>query len=320
MSETEKKEMISCEKKGSKYFVKINYSSLDIINTCMRKARYLLHDGLRAKTESPALSFGTAIHKALEYWYQIPIEERKMPTHAHDIAQAIAYGQDAPDDPVFNTVKEFVEAGGPLREVPQGDKRSLANGAKILVEYCKRYKDDGLTVVYDSLGEPLIERMVTFRIYDNFDLAIDYFGTIDVILENRQTGVVAVTDHKTTSQLGKEFYNRVKPNHQYTGYVMGAEQALGIESRIFMVNGIQTAKTKQEFARQFTNRNEEDFEELTNSVEFAVRNYIRALESGKWTQNAPQPCTMYGGCQFIKACEVPENIRANVIRSLWNLQ
>jgi len=311
------KEMLSMTTEGDQTHVKINFSSLDLIQTCPRKAYYTLVRKIRGGT-SPALMFGTAVHKALESWYLTPLEQRIIPTNALDKAKLHLYSSDRPfgpdsEVPMYNAIHEFIMHSDP--NVPDSDKRCQLNGIKILVEYFKRYKDDGLTVVSDSKG-PMVERRVEFPIHVSPDLKITYFGTVDVILENKQTGVVMVVDHKTTSALGSGFYNRVKPNHQYTGYVQGAQVDLGLDTNLFMINGLQVAKTKYDFARQVTERTEEDFEELKNAVLMNVRLFMTFHESGIWPQNAPQPCTMYGSCKFLKACEVPSNIRESVIRSL----
>ncbi len=82
---------------------------------------------------------------------------------------------------------------------------------------------------------------------------------------------------------------------------------------MFMINGIQTAKTKTEFARQITERTEDDFRELTVATRQAVETWLNA-EKFDYPMTAPNPCSMYGGCQYRKICELPENMKAQVIR------
>jgi len=313
------KEMISVSEKNNKTYVKINFSSLDIINTCLRKTFYSLEKGYRNTEPSPALIMGSAIHKALEVWYLSDPAERIVPTNANDNGLKVALGHlDPPPGSVFfAAIKGFAEVMEPVKDTPASDKRSIDNGIKILVEYFKRYKDDGMEVLCDSEGLPYVERLASHVMYDSSDLQITYFGTVDVILQNKQTGIVAVTDHKTTAALGTQFYNRLKPNHQYTGYLWLAQKELLIDTRMFMINGIQIAKTKQDFARQFTERDESDFQELENAVVGGVKRYLEARETGVWTQNAPQPCTMYGSCSYLRVCEVNPKLRENVISSLW---
>jgi hypothetical protein len=207
-----------------------------------------------------------------------------------------------------------------LQALPEEDKRSLSSGIRILRAYFKRYHDDGLEVARDKFGIPYIERSFSFPIVELENLQINYFGTIDVILQNKETGVLMVADHKTTASLGSEFYNRCNPNPQYTGYVMGAQRALDLDVKLFMINGIQTAKTKTEFARQVTERGEEDFMELKISVAEQVDRWLRANEAQAFAQTAPNPCSMYGGCTYRKICEVPYKLKETVISSEYKIK
>ncbi len=319
------KEMLSLEIEPSGRIVaRINFSSLDLINTCLRKSKYILEDKLQAEEEAAALTFGTATHKALEHWYTLMPEERDTMTPKHkEIAEMLALGvADYPVDIVDNSgclsaIRKFVEAAHPLRFTPDNDKRSILNGVSILQAYFKHYAKDRWHVYSDKDG-PMIERLISFVLVDEPMLHITFFGTIDVVLENLDTGIKLVTDHKTTAQLGQPFYSRIKPNHQYTGYVLAARTVFGLDTNSFMVNGIQVAKTKQEFARQITERNEEDFEELRISVVDAVLRYARARQTGHWPMTAPGPCSNYGNCQFIDVCGVNSKLKYAILSSKYS--
>lgn len=316
--------MLSLTKDSSgKYFCEINFSSLDLIQTCLRKSYYVLDQQLVKDEEAPALSFGTAIHKALEYWYTLPVSERELPSKYKEHAELIGFGHPIPEAETvgaLGAIKRFYEAGRiGLANTDATDKRSLANGIKILIAYFKHYANDGLEVYSDKDG-PCIERKISFTIYDSPELKIDYFGTIDVILQNKETGIVMVADHKTTHALGSEFYQRCKPNFQYCGYVMAAQQVLGLSTDKFMVNGIQVVKTKQEFARQVVSFDEGDFNDLRMAVLTRVKQYIQAKEAGYWPMTAPGPCSNYGGCQFLSVCSIPDSIKKNVIQANWKIK
>jgi hypothetical protein len=311
--------MLTLTRTSNKAHVKINYSSLELLQTCLRKSHYALNLGLRQDTESDALAFGSSIHKALEHWYQLPQEERELPDKLKEEAELMAFGHGTSEPArhgALEAIRQFVLCKhATLSQLPEDDKRSLAAGIRILRAYFKRYADDGLTVLLDNTGKPYIERLSEYRLIDTDDLTVDYFGTIDVILQNKETGIIMVTDHKTTATLGTEFYNRCKPNPQYTGYVLLANKALNLNTNLFMINGIQTAKTKTEFARQVTERNEEDFAELTMSIDEQVRRWLRAIDKQAFPQTAPNPCSAYGGCQYRTICEVPNALKSNVIKA-----
>lgn len=243
-----------------------------------------------------------------------------MPDTLKEEAELLAFGHNL-DVPArhgaLESIRQFVNAKRDvLSLLPEDDKRSLQSGIKILRAYFKRYHDDGMLVYRDDSG-PYIERRAEHRIIDTDDLVVDYFGTIDVILQNKETGTLMVADHKTTASLGSEFYNRCKPNPQYTGYVLLAREAFKLPVNLFMINGIQTAKTKTEFARQVTERTDGDFEELRDSVNEQVRRFIRAEVMGKYPQTAPNPCSAYGGCQYRIVCEVPNGLKESVIKATY---
>lgn len=316
MSILDTKEMLSVTRLDGHTTVNINYSSLDLIMTCPRKAYYALHRRLRSDDESAALVFGSAIHKALECYYSLPFETRTLPKNAADKADHLVWGNEVEDadNGCMRAITAFRERALSLESLGTDDKRSLNNGAKILIKYFQTYANDGFIVVNDKHG-PIVERRVSFEIFNSKLLTINYFGTIDAILKNEKTGIITVVDHKTTSALGKEFYNQIKPNHQYTGYVIGAQRFLGIDTDMFMVNGIQVAKTLHTFARQFTNRTIEDYLSLAETVIYAVANYMHASEQNAWPMNAPKPCTMYGGCTYHRICSVPVQLRENVLKA-----
>lgn len=289
-----------------------------MIHTCLRKVQYSLVRNLKSDTESPATLFGSAIHKALEHWYSLPIEKRALTMAEAKEADVLVFDSDTIRDGALESIRCFIQRGADLRSLDDADKRSLQNGVKILKAYFKQYADDGLEIVKDANGGNLIERDVEFRMYDDENVCINYFGTVDAVLRNANTGQLMVVDHKTTAALGKEFYNRIKPNHQYTGYIMGMRKVYGIDTNLFMVNAIQVAKTKCEFARQVTERTEEDFNELRGAVVHAVRTFLSARETNFWPQHAPHPCSNYGGCQFLDICSAPDKLRETIIGAKYD--
>lgn len=301
--------------------VEINFSSLSVINDCMRKAEYSLIRNLRATTEAEALTAGKAIHKALEHWYSLPAHLRQLTDTENEMADALIsqplQGESLPYETALDSINAYVVAAQPLKWLGADDKRSLYNGIKILKAYFKHYADDGLEVLRDDSGKPYIEREVEFQIHEDGDKVIRFHGTIDIILKNIISGQVFVADHKTTAALGSAFYNRIKPNHQYTGYIWAARECLGIETDSFLVNGIQVAKTKSEFARQPTQRNQEDFEELRLAMIDAATRILKAKEYNLFPMNAPNACNQYSTCQFYEICSIPKSLRETVIRAKY---
>lgn len=216
----------------------------------------------------------------------------------------------------LESLRQFVLAGESFRSTPPEDKRSTENGLKILQKYFKTYANDGLMIALDSSNKPLVERRVEYCILDTPTLKIFVFGTIDAVMHSEITGTFPA-DHKTTWQLGNDFFNRLHPNFQYTAYVLGARECLGIDTNTFMVNGIQVAKTKYEFTRQFTTRTEEDFQEFKASVIHYVKVFLQCMENDFFPMSTPDPCVSYGRCEFGRICEVPKTIQKNVIQTAY---
>lgn len=307
--------------------VRVNFSSLSLIQECARKAEYSLVRNLRSHLESPATLFGSAIHKGLEVFYSGARNERTVPHNYAVIMQQIGCSFWDPaweSSLLLRAARAFVLKMDALKDLPHDDKRSISSGVWILQHYFLTYINDPFVVLCDKDG-PIVERKFSIPIYREPGLEIIGFGTIDVILENEQTGTILAADHKTTSQLGTQFYQRLNPNHQYTFYTMAAREIFGLETNSFLVNALQvkpkpkTARgTIPDFARQVTTRNEGDFRELRLALVSAVKSFLRYHEVGFFPMTAPSPCSNYGGCQYLELCSAPESLRENVIKARFS--
>ena len=318
------KEMISVRREGSRTFVRINSSSVSVIQECLRKAKLSLHEGWRSETESPATLFGSGIHAALEVFYRGAREERILPRF--EKMELLAFGGRLPDADMGNLIlratRAFLDRTEALKTLPETDKRSHMNGVYILHEYFKTWIDDPYVAHIDEKGEPYVERPFTFRLHESDGLVVDYFGTIDLVVRHVTTGEILVCDHKTSSVVGNDFYNRLKPNHQYTGYLLGAKRGLGLDATGFLVNCLQVKekpKTSRgsapHFPRQVTTRDEDDFNEFRDAVVTAALEYVSARRIGVWPIGPVNACATYGGCSFLSVCSAPTSMRQSIIKS-----
>lgn len=314
------KEMLSISEESGQTVVRINYSSLSVIQECPRKSFYLFEEGLRAKMDSPATLFGAAYHKALEVFYSAPREQRIIPHDFNELSDLMAFGHPAPsNDLLFRCIAAFVEAGAPLSGLAAGDKRSLPTGVWNLQHYFKTYIGDPWEVLCDDRG-PIVERRCETVLYDKGNLKIIAFGTIDVVLRNAQTGVKLATDHKTSSIIGNDFYNRINPNSQYTLYYHMAKTVLGLDISGFLVNCIETKARPvtarggpPKFLRQVTTRTPEEVEEVLQTFIAAVKQFLLWKEEGFFPLGHVNSCASYGGCSFLQVCSSPSVIRNTVI-------
>jgi PD-(D/E)XK nuclease superfamily len=303
--------------------IKLNSSSLSIIQTCPRKAFYLLHAGWRSKVVSSPLVFGSAIHKAMEVFYGTPRAERgELPPNFEDQAALIPYEPNFDlSHWAYRAVQAFVRAAEPLRMLPDTDKRSLSSGIWALGHYFRVYWNDIYVTACDEQG-PIVERTFSVPFLEARDFDVELFGTIDTVLRNEASGEVLPGDHKTSSQMGSDFLNRIKPNHQYTGYLWGAKHALGLETENFLINGIQvkarplTARGgPPTFTRQITKRTEQDFAEFRDVVDWACRSYLSWIKHEVWPLGPIDACSSWGGCQFLDICSAPNSLRSNILEA-----
>lgn len=321
------KRMMTVHREAGHTTVYINASSLSIIQSCMRKAEYALHRDLRSELGSPATTFGSAIHKALETFYTAPREQRILPPNFRKEMEMMVGGEIPHENSflLYRATRDFIRMASPLSNLPADDKRSIESGVWSLSHYFETYIDDPYEVMQDSQGKYMTELTLQTILISRPELTIYIFGTIDVILKSLTNLQILVTDHKTSSMVGKDFYNRLKPNHQYTGYIYLVQQCLGLSTDKFMVNCIQvkpkpkTARgTRPDFPRQITTRSPEDITEFKACVEFYVEQYLKSMDSGVWPQGSPDSCSMYGGCQYLDICSSPHAIRQNIIDSRYN--
>ncbi len=320
------KEMISVSDTGGKTRVRINFSSMDVIQNCLRKAKFLLVDKWKPETESVATVFGSAVHKALEVYYSGAPEERKMVSLDDLSMMALGPGGmfSNSSNLLMRSVAAFAEKAAPLAQLPDSDNHSLVNGAWILHCYFKTFIDDPWVTFVDKDG-PFVERVFSLVIHEDADLIVEIFGTIDFAFRHIHTGEIMPGDHKTAGFLnfgGSSYFDREKPNHQYTGYLMGFREVFGHDTNRFLANIIEKKarpKTPQakgvSFPRQITERNEDDFTEFREAMMHTVRLFLEARRTGVWSMGPIGACTAYGSCQYRQVCSVPRAMRETLLKA-----
>lgn len=321
MPEREPKEMLSIGTlPDGRADIRINYSSYTLISLCKRKAHYALNRGLVSNYESEATLFGRAIHAALEVWYTSPRSARKRGSaQCDDYIASLEAGIAVPSHGQClrcASQARFLEVAQALSALDSSQKRSVRNGLTILDAYFDTYLDDPFVVLSDALG-PICERRVSMILADESDSRVTFFGTLDTVLINEHNQHIVLCDHKTTSGLGTDFLQRIRPNWQYTNYLAAFRRTWPQhDTRTFMSNGLLVAKTKTAFLRQFTEIDDGLIEEARISLlDSAYDWWARVKSDGPWTMNAPDPCTQWGGCQYRTICEVPGHLRESIIAS-----
>lgn len=305
--------------------VRLNSSSLGVIQECLRKTKYSLHEKWHPEAEGPATLFGSAIHSALEVYYTGNLDERRLPKL--ETLEMMSYGHTAEGeetDLLLRTTRAFIKKAAPLAPLPEGDKRSIQNGVWLLHEYFKKFLDDPFVAHRDDSG-PYVERSFTLPYASTSRVDIELFGTIDFVFRNSLTGDFLPGDHKTTSSLSfgdSSYYDREKPNTQYTIYTLAANRILGVKTEDFMVNVFEVKarpKTARgsgpSFPRQITKRTEDDFTELEEIIHDSVDRYLYAIDHDRWPLGPVDVCGKYGGCSYRQVCASPKSLRGTILEN-----
>ncbi len=270
--------------KDGKWF--INSSSVEVLQSCYRKGEYLFEHGLRSES-SKAQAFGTLIHKVLARWYEMPSDLRNADTMTGIYEAEWKVANYTPEDDSPKTHK---------------------NGLATMLKYADVFKADDLQVVLDQAGKPMVEWSFEFELAPD----IVYFGTVDMVVKDKNTDKIYVLDHKTTSALGVQFNNSWNPNHQITGYIWAISQA-GFECDEALIQGIQVMKTKQEVCRVPTRRTQENFQDWKSTVVDAVLRYKSYREFGFFPHAGNHTCSGFSGCQFLDFCKASREVRKELI-------
>lgn len=172
--------------------VRLSFSRIDTYRTCPRMFRYRYVDRLPGQP-APALSFGTAIHEALERFY-----DRKLP-------------EEPTEDELVGFLYDAWDSSG-FREVDRSEQtRWYRQGQQVLRSYHRRVTGDySLPVATEAWFElPFDDAVVV--------------GSIDRVDDD--DGVLRVVDYKTNKRVKDR--DRVKRSLQLSIYALACEHLYG---------------------------------------------------------------------------------------------
>ena len=233
-------------------------STIDLFLKCRKKYEYRHVMDLEAKTVSPALEFGKAIHLGLEAYY----------THQRSLDEAVR---------AFATCYSDRE----------GDElRTVENGVKLLTTYAEVYKHESLEILGLEQGFA-----VPVPHPDKPGHSIIYGGKLDGLV--KWDGAVYVLEHKTTSALNYSYFEQFRPNQQLDGYVYGARALTGLPIAGVLVNALEpwkevkrvTDKTKRpedHFARAPIQRSEIELEDFARDVNEIVGEILKCEQDNRY--------------------------------------
>lgn len=195
---------------------------------------------------------------------------------------------------VEEAVRVFKEA---FKENPTEDgKRTHKVGEWILKNYADKYRDQPWK---------LLQSETAFS--EELPNGKRLMGRVDKIIE--WDGVLWVVDHKTTSQLGAQFFKMASPSLQFPGYVWAARK-MGYPVVGVVVDAILVAKGLLEsssrarltpLARYDEYMSDALMKDWMRTVTEIQESIDLSLDEGRWTPNF-DACTYYGECPYRRVC------------------
>lgn len=284
---------------------------------------------------SPALTFGSAIHKGLEVFYARDGADTK-----EQVYEAVAK----------EVEKEYAKAGESLFN----EWRTLDRAIYTLERYTNEYWDEpvevyrkqdggfaiempfsipiGVIDVYRKVQVPPNIRSAVYldRLFGEH-LPRYYFGekkirTIQVFWTGRidlcakVDGEPWVIDHKTTSILGETYWKMFALSQAAVGYVWAARQSTRLPFSGLCANVIVGRKPTKTgvslaFERRFFPYPAHRLEEFVPNALSMTRNFVDQIVSGDFPRYTGQCISKYGVCPYHSVCEATPASREMILFS-----
>lgn len=304
------------------YALSIDNTSLEHFQECARRAQYYLIEGREPATPATALSFGGAIHKALEVIIRYGVTEQTK----HEAKARLIQHFDA-------------------HPVGPDEYRNLDMALSVFDRYTTKHPLELWEVMKDANGEPMVE--ISFEcplgsltlngpirraprdciVGCDDASATEFFvktlyilwtGRIDAILY--WDGEHWVLDHKTTSIAGPGFFNDFILSQQTVGYAWAGSNLLKLPVKGLVLNALMARRpTKTGVSIEFDRRryiySPEMLHEWEENTLATVSDFIAHLQRGffpmqtKWCQGK------YGQCKYHEVCVLGRQHRLPYLQS-----
>lgn len=299
-------ELVSIQRRSPYIDRSIDNTALASFMECPRKFYYsMILNRRKGGLTKPALSYGTTWHAILETHYKT----------GGDVA----------------AVKEAAIVSWQQHDNPD-DHRTLERALKAYVGYLARWGDhqsdsagNGKTVGFPDT--PVVE-LATELWWEG--ALHPYAGKIDRVFELQ--GLYYVEDHKTTSQLGANYFYQFDPSNQMMGYAVLAQELTGLPIAGVRINAHGVLKTQDKFERKIVTYSQPRLAEWKRNY----NHWINRLESsliqigvgdttGIIDENPEETllsafphqfnacAAKYGMCQYAEVCTSPPHLRKKII-------
>lgn len=289
-----------------------------MFQTCPAKFALRIRDGWVPIRRRAALGFGGAVHAGLAEWYRTGDKIKSIERLVHVWPE----------------------------NMPADDFRTREKAAQTLIEYLNEYPQETFKII-GFPEDPLVEKAFTVDTgmflecpdcegyMDDGDFQtgkcsncdkelepIQYGGVIDAGIEF--AGKAYVLEHKTTTQMGSNYFLQFKPNNQVTGYIWGLTKLTSMKVGGAMVNAIGIYKAQgTKFERHITNRAEQEIAEWLLHVLVTCNEIKRCERTGIWPWRT-MACTLYGLCDYHNVHvlahenERDKRLEQDYVKSTWD--
>lgn len=309
-----------------------NSGFMEGVSTCSRYLQYKTLNLRVSAGEKSALNFGSAIHLALEHRYRHyknqPVDQKYY-------------------DDVANLLTKFFEE----HPTPGDDWRSLNFCMEMVRKYNEKYESEEFNLLVDDKGEVMVELAFALPLFEyrgpacptiieggltkHAPIPVIYTGRIDLPISLE--GSIYVMDHKTSSQLGGQFWKEMKMTAQMRGYVWAFQELTGKKVSGFMVNGLRTKEVPKyvESGKTYSRGGKSSTAESWWGETFQRERFIlKPGEIDEWKRNTidlveefffhyfrdymplkTKWCNIYGQCPYYDVCTLAEEDRGMFLAS-----
>jgi len=293
---------------GNDYSLEMDWSSIESFLTCDRASEYRLIYS-RSTYPSAPLTYGQAIHAALEVWYKA-----QMATDDVTRAAMIHAGE-----------KVFL-----ANPMPIGEWRTFDHFVTAIHRYIKRYANEPF-VVLPHEGQPAVELsfcqpLTVIKVdalcpYPRSQIVIDsdsdspfhianvhvvWTGIIDLIVQ--QGSSTWIVDHKTASRTGEAYFRAFDLSQQIIGYVWAARQLFpshDFQGAIMnIIVGRQPTKTGTAWdqEREYKRFPQSRIDEWPLHMTSIIEDFLHHLTKGFFPMKTQWCSGKFGVCPFLDVC------------------
>lgn len=306
----------------------IDNSTIELFNTCPRAVQYSKLNSRVTASNSAALTFGSAVHLALEYRYVTCANQPVDGFYNQDVAKLLASYYELNPVPV----EDFRNLNWALETTKRyNDKYSLEEFS--MMEFnephaCKYCIHDGNECIWCKGSREqrlMVELPFAIRLGEVQGTEIYYSGRID--LPVMIDGKLYVLDHKTTSVLGPTFFDDKKMSAQQKGYAWAMEQLTGHKVHGYIVNAIRAKEPPQYVTQGKESKysgkkmspetwwseglqrerfllNEGELDEWKDNLLAQVEEFFWHYSRGFFPKKTAWCVGKYGRCQYFEVCSL----------------